>query len=99
MPLIVVATSPAASPTATAKALSTTTAPTTSWAVRLGLSFVNLQRASAQFRSIQSRDRFVSLGGIGHFHETEAPGSARLPVGHNADFFHRTMRLENRSQF
>ena len=99
MPLIVVATSSAASSTATAKSLSTTTAPTTSWTVRLGLRFVNLQRASAQFRSIQSRDRFVSFGGIRHFHETETACSARLPVGHNADFFHRTVRLENRSQF
>jgi hypothetical protein len=99
MPLIVVATSSTASPTPTAKVLSTTTAPTASWAVRLRLRLVNLQRAAAQFRSIQSRDCFVSLGGIGHFHETEASGSARLPVGHNADFFHRTVRLENRSQF
>jgi hypothetical protein len=99
MPLIVVATSSPASSTTTAKSLSPTPAPSTPGTVRLGLRLVNLQRAPAQFRSIESRDCFVSLGGIGHFHETETPGSARLPVGHNADFFHCTVSLENRSQF
>jgi hypothetical protein len=97
VPLIIVATSSAATTTAP-KTLSTT-APAASWAIRLGLRFIDLQGASAQLRSIQSRNRFVSLGGIGHLHETETAGSARLAVGHNADFFHGTVRLENRSQF
>src|SRR5579872_915218 len=96
VPLIVVATASSAASTTT-KLLSTTSAAAPG-AVCLGLRFVDLQRASAQFGSVQRRDCFIRFGGVSHFHEPEAPGSACLPVGNDADFFHCTVSLENRSQ-
>jgi hypothetical protein len=94
MALIVIATAATAAPTA--KSFSTT-ASAALRSVRLGLRFVDLQRAAAKFGPVQRRDRFIGLGGIGHFHKPETPGSARLPVRHNADFFHRTVSLKNGS--
>jgi hypothetical protein len=97
VPLIIIAP---ASPSSTAatKPLSTATA-TPLGTVGLGLRLVDFQRASAQFRPVQRRDSLVGLGGIGHFHESKAAGTAGFAIGHNADFFHRTMSLEYGSQF
>jgi hypothetical protein len=97
MTLIVIAAATSSASAAT-KAFST---PTTAALrpVGLGLRLVNLQRASAQFRSVQRRHCFIGFGGIGHFHKPETACAPRFTIGHDADFFHRTMRLENRSQF
>jgi hypothetical protein len=97
MTLIVIAAATSSASAAT-KAFSTTTTAALR-PVGLGLRLVNLQRASTQFRSVQCRNGFISFGRISHFHKPEAPGAARLPIGHDTDFFHRTMSLETRSQF
>jgi hypothetical protein len=93
--LIIIAPASTATAAPTTKLLptpATTTAPRT---IRLGLRFVDLQRASAQFRSVQRRNRFIRFRGIRHFHKPESPGSSGFPVGYDADFFHRTMSFEN----
>src|SRR5580692_9171273 len=94
--LIVVTTASAPASTAT-KSLAATrsTAPRF---VRLRLRFVDLQRAPAEFRSVQCRDSLIRLGCIRHLDEPETSGTPCLTVGHDADFFHRTVSLEHRSQ-
>jgi hypothetical protein len=98
--LIIIA-SASATPTAaaSAKALSAATTATALGTVGLGLRLINLQSPSAQFRAVQRRYSLIGLGGICHFHESEPAGPSRFAIGHNADFFHRTMSLEYGSQF
>src|ERR1700691_3659792 len=95
--LIIIAPPSAAAPPP-AKLLSTTPTTTAPGTIRLGLRFVDLQRASAQFRSVQRRNRFIRFGGIRHFHKSKSPGASGFPVSYDADFFHRTMSFENGSQ-
>jgi hypothetical protein len=65
---------------------------------RLGLRFVDLQRASSQFRSIQGGNRFISFTSVRHFNKREPPRAAGFPVGHDTDSFDLTVCLENGSQ-
>jgi hypothetical protein len=99
MAAIVVAP-PAAATTAASAAKPTTAAATTSTArticFRFGL--VDGQGSSAQIGPVERRNRFVSLAGIGHFDESETAGAARIPVGHESNFLHRAMGLEQISQ-
>src|SRR5262245_2156760 len=90
MAAIVVA--PSAAPTAKTMA----SAPGT-FRFRFGL--VNRQRPSAQVSSVERRDCLLGFTGIGHFHEPKPAGAARIPVGHQGDLFHRTVYLEETSQF
>jgi hypothetical protein len=94
VPLVIVATATTtAAPTA--KPLSAATL----GAIGFGLRFVNLQRASAQFRPVQSRNGFIGFAGICHFHERKAASAAGFAVGDNADFFDRPVGFENTPQF
>jgi hypothetical protein len=56
---------------------------------RFGL--VDSQRSSAQIGSIERRDRLVGFAGIGHFHERETTGAARISIGHERYLFHGTV--------
>jgi hypothetical protein len=78
------------SPSTAAKPLSTTSGP-----VGFGLRFVNLQRASAQFGSVQCRNRFVSFTGVSHFHKRETPRASGFSVGDDVDFLDRTVCFED----
>jgi hypothetical protein len=92
--VIASATSAATVPT---KALSAATAAGT-WPVGLGLGFVDGQGASTEFSSVQSGDGFLGFAGVGHFHKAEATGAASFAVGHDTDFFHFSVSLENGAQ-
>src|SRR6266536_3073476 len=88
VPLIVVAT---ASPASTATKTFCTASATAPGLVRLRLCFVDLQRASTQFCSVQCRNRLVGFSGIRHFHESKSTCASCFPISHDADFFHRTV--------
>src|SRR6266545_3426588 len=89
---VVVAT--AAAPATTTEALSTAL-----WPIGLWLGLVDGQGSSAQVGSVQNRDRLIGLTGIRHFHKAETARTTRLPVGHQSDFLHGPVRLENVAQF
>jgi hypothetical protein len=93
MPLVVVASTSASA--ATTKALPTAAL----GAVGLGLSLVDLQRTPAEVSAVQRGNGFVGLAGVGHFNEGEAAGASGLAVGDDTDFFNRSVRFENASQF
>jgi hypothetical protein len=88
--LIVIAPTAPSSP----KALSAA-----SWPIRLGLGLIDGQWPSPQICSVQSCDRLIGLTGVGHFYKRETSRASRIPVRHQADLFHRTVRLKNVSQF
>src|SRR5450755_2336371 len=95
--LIIIAPASTAPTTTAAKLLPPTTAPAASRTIRLRLRFVDLQRAPTQLGSIQRRDGLIGFRRICHFDKPETSGASRLTVGHDADFFHRTVSLENGS--
>jgi hypothetical protein len=56
--------------------------------------FVHVQRAAAELRSIERRNRPFSLGFIRHFHERETTGPARIAIGFNADPLNLAVRFK-----
>jgi hypothetical protein len=88
--LIVIASSSASA----SKPLSTSAA----WPIRFWFGLIDGQRTSTQFSAIQCRNGFIGFTRIGHFHKRKTPRAARLPVSHDADLFHVSVRLENGSQ-
>jgi hypothetical protein len=90
-------TAGASATTAPAKAASATTAKASTSAtraVRLWLGFVDLQRASAEFGTVQRRYGFFGLTGVGHLNERKAAGPSGFAVGDQADLFNRSVGLE-----
>src|SRR4029077_13785567 len=81
---------------------STTTARTTAtrWtaAIRLGTGFVDVQGAAAQFLAIEGGNRLLGFGGVCHFDERKAAGTAGIAIGHDADLLDRPMGFEQRPQ-
>jgi hypothetical protein len=96
---------PVASPATTAasttaiSAVASTTASTAAGTLSLGTRFVDIDRASADGRAIQSRDRFLAIFVTGHLHETETTGSPRVTVCHDAHAIHLSERLKQLAQF
>jgi hypothetical protein len=88
-------TTPTAATGASATAATGASAATTA-AATLRAGFVDIERASIQIGAVESRDRLVRLGAIGHFDERKAARTARIPIGHHADAFHVPVRLEKR---
>jgi hypothetical protein len=78
---VILVREPAAATTCAAASTAITTA---SWSARparlLGSRFVDFQIPPADILSLETRNRFGGLCVVGHFHESEAPGPARLPV-------------------
>src|ERR1700733_11674473 len=68
-------------------------------AIRLGLGLIDGQSSPAQFFSVQRSNRLIGFARIGHFDKSKASRTARFAVCYQADFFHRSMRLESSSQF
>jgi len=48
---------------------------------------IDIQRSAVKVSSIERGDGLIPFGTVGHLHETESPGLARLTIGHNADTF------------
>src|SRR5436305_1289952 len=69
-----------------------------SWPVRLRLGFIDGQRPSAQFSSVQSCDCFVGFTRVCHFHKSKAARPAGVPVGYYAYLVHGPMGFENGAQ-
>src|SRR5579863_7871840 len=86
---------PPTSAPAAAKTLPATAAPR---ALSLRLRLVDGQGSSAQIGPVERRNRFIGFAGIRHFYEPETSGAACIPVGHERDFFHRSVRFEKASQ-
>jgi hypothetical protein len=63
--------------------------------VRFWFRFVNGQRSSTQFRTIEGRDRFIRRVGIGHFYECEPSRPARIPIRNQAHLVDCAVRLEH----
>src|SRR5579862_466753 len=80
-------TSTAAAPAPSAVASTAAVAASTTTAATFGLRtrFVHVDGAAADLRTVQSRDRLVSIFIAGHLHETEAARTPRVAVGHDAD--------------
>jgi hypothetical protein len=99
MALVIIAPTPTATGTpapAGTSAASATRAATA--ALRLGAGFIDVQRAPAQFFSIQGGNGFLGLGRVGHFDERESSRTSGLTVSHYADLLDLAMGLEQRSQ-
>jgi hypothetical protein len=90
---------PATATAAAALSAATTTTAAASGAFRLGARFVHVQRASADLRSVQSSDRFLSVFGARHLDETKAARTACVPVGEDADTIHLAVHFEQLTQF
>lgn len=58
-------------------------AATTAGAIGFGLSFVDLEIASAELFAIEGGDGFGGFGIIGHFHKGEAASPAGLAISDN----------------
>jgi hypothetical protein len=84
----------AASSATTAAKTSTTAATAAAGAVRLWLGLIDLQRTSLEFGSVKGCDRLFGLAGVGHFYERKAARAAGFAVGNQADFFNRSVGLE-----
>jgi hypothetical protein len=63
-------------------------------AVRLWLGFIDLQRASAEFASVQCCDGLFGFASVGHFNKRKAAGPSGFAVGDQADLFNRSVGLE-----
>jgi hypothetical protein len=94
-----------ASTAATAGASSTastgapaTTAGSAGTAVGLGSRFIDIQGASAQLFSIESRDGFFGLRGVGHFYKRESSRASGVAVGDQADLINFAVWLKQGSQ-
>ena len=91
---------PAIAPSATASASTAVATPAaTSAAFCLGPSLVDVDRASANLRSIQSSDGFFSILVAGHLHKSEAARTAGVAVGHDAHAVDLSVGLEQLPQF
>jgi hypothetical protein len=104
--LIVIASTTAAAGTSATAGTSAATATgtataTTAWrasAIRLGTGFVNVQCAPTQFLAIECGNGLLGFGGIRHFDERKAAGTAGVAIGHDADLFDSSMRFEQCAQ-
>ena len=96
-PRYLIATSSPSTAAATAT-VSTISAATTA-AFHLGTCFVHIQSPSAHLAAVESGDGFFSFFRVRHLYKTEATRTAGIPVGHDADTIHLTIRREQLTQF
>jgi len=99
--LVAVAT--AATAAAAGTAISTiatpTTAATASAALGLGTCLIDVDRAPANLRTVQTRNRLFPVFIAGHLHESEAAGAAGVAVGHDAYPVDLSVRFKKLPQF
>ena len=88
-------TTAATTTAATATAVAATIASAATAALGLGASFINIQCAPAHLASVQCGDRFFTIFGAGHFHESESPRASGVAVGHDANPIHLPVRFEH----
>jgi hypothetical protein len=74
-------------------------APTASGAFSFGPRFVDIDGASADLRTVQGRDRLLTIFTVGHFDESEATRPAGVPVSHDAHPIHLSVGFESLAQF
>ena len=98
LPAIASAATAAAS---TASAAITASAATTASAAafRFRPRFVDVDRAPADLRAVQRRNRLLAVFVAGHLHESESTGASGIAVGHDADSIHLPERLKQLPQF
>src|SRR5689334_7733135 len=90
------AVSAAATPTASATIASASAA--ASAPLHFWTRFVDVQRASAQLRSVQSGNRLLAIFAAGHLHESEPAGTASITIGHDTHALHLSVHLEHLPQ-
>jgi hypothetical protein len=95
MSLVVVAATTTASAVPAAATLSTTAAGPV--CLRPGL--IDLERASANFSSIQRRHGLIGFVCIGHFHEGKTARAPSFPVGDDAHSFDGSVGFKQRAEF
>ncbi len=100
----------AIAPTATTPSASTTAASAPSaeaasssapaaGTIGFGARFVDVERASADFRAVDGGDGFLAFFGISHFNESEAARPSGVAIGHDADSVHLTVGRKQLTQF
>jgi hypothetical protein len=70
--------------TAPSSATAASVRSTASRAFRFRASFVHIQRAAPKLRAVESCNRALRFGLVGHFNEREATGPARIAIGFDA---------------
>jgi hypothetical protein len=99
MALVVVPSTAATARTSTAAGTPTTAARSAGTAISLRASLIDIQCAAAKLFPVQSRDGFLSLARVGHFHERKSARAPGVTVGDQADLIDFAMRLKQRPQF
>src|SRR5437868_7941385 len=98
LPAIAATTTAAATSTTTSAAATIAAISTAAAAARttLGLRtrFINIQRATAQLRTVQCRDGFLSVFIAGHLNETEPTRATGLAIRKNAHAIDLSIGLE-----
>jgi hypothetical protein len=79
--------------TAATKTLRTATAPTTA-TFRPRTSLIHREIAPIQFSAAQGRNGAIPFGVVVHLNESKPLGLTRVPVGYDADPFHRAVRFK-----
>jgi hypothetical protein len=99
MALVVVASTAATRPPATAGTATTArtaaaagTAGTA--AIGFGTRFVNIQRASAELFPVEGGNGFLGFGGVGHFYKCKSSRTTRVTISDHADLIDLAMRLK-----
>jgi hypothetical protein len=100
MALVVVASTTTAARPSPASTSGTPTTATGSAGTAIGLRsrLVDIQCASTQLFSIQSRDGFFGFRGVGHFYKRESSRASGVAVGDQADLINFAVRFEQGSQ-
>jgi hypothetical protein len=98
LPAIAATTTTAATASAVAP-VAATAASTTAGALGLRPSFVDVDRASTNLRTVQRSDGFFAVFIAGHFNESETAGATRVTIGHDANAIHLPVSFKNLSQF
>ena len=88
-------TTAATTTAASATAVAATIASTATAALGLGASFINIKGAPAHLAPVQCGDRFFTIFGAGHLHESESPRASGIAVGHDANPIHLPVRFEH----
>jgi hypothetical protein len=93
------ATSAASTAAISTVASTAASAATTTTALGFGTSFIDVDGASTNLRSVQSSDSFIAVFIARHFHKAESAGATSVTVRHDADTIHLAVAFEDLPQF
>ncbi len=88
-----------ATATAAAAAVTATAAKATAAAGGLGTSFVDVQAAAIEFRSVQLRNSRFRIAALGHFYKCKAARLTAVAIRHNVHAFNSAVRRKRRIKF